>query len=46
VLNQLLGDTGYVRRFSCKDVDVLPKKAGERIFLVGIEADLDPSGLG
>jgi hypothetical protein len=46
VLDQLLGDAGYVRRFSCEDVDVLPKKAGERIFLFGIEADLDLSGLG
>jgi hypothetical protein len=46
VLDQLLGDIGHVHRFTCEDVDGLLEEADECIFLFGIEAGPNPSGLG
>jgi hypothetical protein len=46
VLNQLLGDTGHVRRTPCKYVNVVSEETGEREFLFGVEVGPDGDFLG
>jgi hypothetical protein len=46
VLSQLPGDTGYVGRAPCKDVNIVPKETGESEFLFGVEVGPDDDFLG